>query len=117
MTYLTLLKANLFGPYRFSNAQGQSVKLSGCMNEWPRNRVDRLRIDSVGWNASSNGYVIHFTMQTAIGNSYWPSHFGEHSVAAVYQNGKIIPNAIGDPQVGVNHTGTKVMTFARTGRG
>lgn len=44
---LTLLKTDSFGLYRFPNAQGQPVKLTGCMNEWLTDGTTRVRVNTV----------------------------------------------------------------------
>lgn len=116
---MTVLKTGSFGLYRFPNAQGQPVKLQGCMNEWLFNGVDRLRIDSAAWNETQKRYAIRFTMQTPLYNRWWPSHFGDKTATVVYSSGKIVQpsknpiqriewdgDEIGDPETGKNNTGT-----------
>ena len=87
---VTMLKSGSLGVYRFPNAQGQSVKLQGCLNEWLTDGITRVRIQSVKPDEFYKTWVIAVEFMTSKDSERIREVFPERKEMVTLQKGQVL---------------------------
>lgn len=90
---MTLLRSNSFGLYRFPNAQGQPVKLTGCMKDWLTDGTTRVRVNAVRPDEFYEQWIIDLEFLTSKSTEYIREIFPQGQERITMQDGRILDPA------------------------